>query len=109
MGKAIVVLLKSTAISHAMTTSRILWPICETLHFIGLALLIGGAGLIDLRLMGFFKSIPLSAVMQMRKWAVLGLTINVVTGSLFLVGELRGAIRQSHLRPRRQAQLQPVA
>ena len=87
MGKALVVWLKSTAISHAMTTSRILWPICETLHFIGLALLIGGAGLIDLRLMGFFKSIPLSAVMRWRKWAVLGLTINVVTGSLFFIGE----------------------
>jgi dihydrofolate synthase/folylpolyglutamate synthase len=32
----------------------------------------------------------------------------VVTGSLFLVGELRGAIRQSHLRPRRQPQPQPA-
>ena len=87
MSKAIVAWLKSTALSHAMTTSRVLWPICETLHFVGLALLIGGAGLIDLRLMGFFKSIPLSAVMQMRKWAVVGLTINVVTGSLFFIGE----------------------
>jgi len=64
-----------------------LWPLCEVLHFIGLALLIGGAGLIDLRLMGFFKSVPLSAVMQMRKWAVLGVAINVVTGTLFFIGE----------------------
>ena len=69
-----------------MSMSPFLWPICEMLHFIGLALLIGGAGLMDLRLMGAFKSIPVSAVMQVRKWAALGVAINVVTGTLFFVG-----------------------
>ena len=86
MTKAIVFYLKSTAVSHAMSMSPFLWPICEMLHFIGLALLIGGAGLMDLRLMGAFKSIPVSAVMQVRKWAALGVAINVVTGTLFFVG-----------------------
>jgi hypothetical protein len=86
MTKAVVVWLKSTAVSHAMSMSPILWPICETLHFVGLALLIGAAGLMDLRLMGFLKSVPITAVMQMRKWAVLGVLINVVTGTLFFVG-----------------------
>lgn len=86
MTRAIVVYLKSTAVSQAMSMSPFLWPICETLHFIGLALLIGGAGLMDLRLMGAFKSIPVSAVMQVRKWAALGVAINVVTGTLFFVG-----------------------
>ena len=28
------------------------WPLCETLHFVGLALVIGVAGFFDLRLMG---------------------------------------------------------
>jgi hypothetical protein len=86
MGQTIVVFLKSTALSQAMSSSPLLWPLCETLHFIGLALLIGGAGLIDLRLMGFLKSVPLPAVMQMRKWATLGVLINVITGSLFFIG-----------------------
>ena len=40
MSKAIIVWLKSTDISHAMSMSPVLWPICEMLHFIGLALLI---------------------------------------------------------------------
>jgi hypothetical protein len=35
-----------------------LWPLCESLHFLGLSFLIGGAGLFDLRLLGFMKSIP---------------------------------------------------
>ena len=86
MTHSIVVWLKSTPISQAMTMSPLIWPICEMLHFVGLALLIGGAGLIDLRLMGVFKSVPLSAVMQVRKWAALGIVINVVTGSLFFIG-----------------------
>lgn len=86
MTEAVVAWLKSTSISHVMTMSPIVWPICETLHFIGLALLIGGAGLIDLRLMGFLKSVPLPAIMQVRKWAALGIVINVITGTLFFVG-----------------------
>jgi len=86
MTKAILAYLKSTSLSHAMSMSPFLWPICETLHFIGLALLIGGAGLIDLRLMGFFKSVSVSAIMQVRTWAALGLLINVVTGTLFFIG-----------------------
>ena len=32
----------------------------------------------------------------------------VVTGSLFLVGELRAALRQSHVKPRRSAPLEAV-
>ena len=86
MSEALVVWLKATPISEAMRTSQFIWPICETLHFIGLALLIGGAGLIDLRLMGFLKSVSVSAVMQVRKWAALGIAINVITGVLFFVG-----------------------
>jgi hypothetical protein len=84
--ETLVVWLKGTAVSQAMSLSPVLWPICETLHFIGLALVIGGAGLIDFRLMGFLKSVPLTAVMQVRQWAALGVLINVVTGVLFFVG-----------------------
>ena len=86
MTDSVVVWLKSTAISQVMTMSPLVWPICEMLHFIGLALLIGGAGFIDVRLMGGFKSVPLAAIMQVRKWAALGIVINVVTGALFFIG-----------------------
>jgi hypothetical protein len=86
VSETLVVWLKATPISEAMRTSQFIWPVCETLHFIGLALLVGGAGLIDLRLMGFLKSVSVSGVMQVRKWAALGIAINVVTGVLFFVG-----------------------
>jgi hypothetical protein len=86
MNETIVVWLKSTALSQLMTGNPWLWPICETLHFVGLALLIGAAGLFDLRLMGFLKSMPVTAAMAMRPWAAAGIVINVITGSLFFVG-----------------------
>ena len=86
MSESVVALLKSTWISHQMTGQPWLWAICETLHFIGLALLIGAAGFFDLRLMGFMKRIPLTAVMPVRRWAAVGVAINVITGTLFFVG-----------------------
>ena len=87
MTDALVHWLKSTALSHAMTQSTWLWPVCETFHFIGLALLLGTAGLFDLRLMGFLKRIPVSAAMQLRPWAAFGIVINLVTGVMFFIGE----------------------
>lgn len=86
MSEAIVTWLQATTVSHWMRDLQWLWPLCETLHFIGLALLVGTAGIFDLRLLGFLKSIPLKAAMQMRGWAAAGIAINLVTGVLFFVG-----------------------
>ena len=55
MAAWIVTTLKATTLSHWMIQLTWLWPLCETLHFVGLALLIGVVGLLDLRLLGFFR------------------------------------------------------
>ena len=78
--------LPTTTLGHAMVTQPWLWAICETLHFIGLALLIGTAGVFDLRLLGFLRRVSLSAVMDLRGWAALGLSINLITGLMFIAG-----------------------
>jgi hypothetical protein len=85
VSESMILWLKGTAIAHAMIDLPWLWPVCESLHFVGLALLVGSAGVFDLRLMGFLKSIPLPAAMQMRGWAVAGILINLVTGVMFFV------------------------
>lgn len=85
MTESLVVWLKSLAISHAMNELPWLWPLCETLHFVGLALVIGAAGVFDLRLLGFMRQLPVAAAMQMRIWAGFGVVINLITGTLFLV------------------------
>ena len=78
--------IKHTGIGAPMTAIPWLWPLCETLHFIGLALLIGVAGLFDLRMLGFVRRVSLASVMDLRPWAALGLAINLVTGVMFFAG-----------------------
>lgn len=78
--------LKSTSISEMIRYYPWLWPICETIHFIGLALVIGIAGMFDLRLMGFMKRISVSAVKDLMPWAIAGFAMNLATGTIFFVG-----------------------
>src|SRR5436305_13333258 len=77
--------LESTAVSKTLFGITWLWPACESLHFIGLCMLIGGAGLLDLRLIGMFRGIAIRHVKALMPWAVGGFGINAVTGSLFLI------------------------
>ena len=64
-----------------------LWPACETLHFAGLALLLGVAGMFDLRLLGFMKRVPISVVKGFMPWAIVGFTVNLLTGTIFVISE----------------------
>jgi hypothetical protein len=77
--------LESTAVSKTLFGITWLWPACESLHFIGLCMLIGGAGLLDLRLLGMFRGMAIRHVKALMPWAIGGFLINAVTGSLFLV------------------------
>jgi hypothetical protein len=61
------------------------WPSLETLHFIGLTLLIGVVLLIDLRMLGVMKDVAFPALHRLLPWAILGFGTNLVTGMLFFV------------------------
>jgi hypothetical protein len=84
--EATIVYLKSTVVSHFVTNTPWVWPLCETLHFIGLALLLGIIGPLDLRLMGFTGALFLSTLKALVPWAIAGFTINLITGALFFIG-----------------------
>jgi hypothetical protein len=80
--------LHHTPLSLALQTQvRWLWPLSESLHFAGLALLIGVAGMFDLRLMGVMKKVPIAVVAEFMPWAVVGFAINLVTGLIFVISE----------------------
>ena len=64
-----------------------LWPFCETLHFAGIALLIGVAGMFDLRLLGVMKRVPMSVVQEFMPWASVGFRVNLLTGAIFVISE----------------------
>ena len=77
--------LEGTRLSTAMRNMTWLWPACESIHFIGLALLIGGAGYFDLRLLGFMRSVPMAAPEAFMPWAIAGFAMNFATGIAFFV------------------------
>jgi hypothetical protein len=61
------------------------WPIVESLHFLGLCLLVGAIGTFDLRLLGVAKHVPIAAVHRLIPWGLLGFALNIVTGTLFVL------------------------
>jgi len=78
--------IRETAFSAFMRDVGWLWPILESLHFIGLTLLIGIIGAFDLRVLGVGKSIPLMALHRLLPVAVLGFGICLATGICFFFG-----------------------
>lgn len=69
---------------HALMTSAWGWPVVESLHFLGLSLLIGGVGVFDLRMLGLGRGIPMRALHRFVWWGVGGYVLNVCTGLLFV-------------------------
>jgi hypothetical protein len=84
--KSLAMWLKSTALS-SFVTSGWTWAICETLHFLGLCLLIGAVGILDLRLLGVAKKLPVGPLHQLLPWGILGFALCVTSGVLFVTGE----------------------
>ena len=74
-------------------SSAWLWPTMETIHFIGLSLLLGSLIVIDLRMAGHFRSLDPSAIHKLLPWTLIGFGMNLTTGILFFYGDpLRYAV-----------------
>ena len=63
-----------------------MWPLTETLHFIGLSLLVGIVGMFDLRLLGMMKGIPIVELRKLVPWGAFGAILAIVTGLAFVTG-----------------------
>jgi hypothetical protein len=84
------------AISKWLATTRLswavrggmpwIWPASETLHFIGLCLLVGIIGLVDLRLMGRLKGLSIASLERLVPWGIAGFVLCAMTGALFYIG-----------------------
>jgi hypothetical protein len=72
--------------SEAVTFSKWWWTFMMILHFLGLIMIVGTVGLLDLRIMGFLKQLPIAPVHRFLPWAMAGLGVNILTGLLAFVG-----------------------
>ena len=79
--------MESTRLSRFVLESAWVFPALETLHFLGLILLIGSIYVIDLRLLGIGAVSPASAIMRFVPISLVGFAINLGTGTMFLFSD----------------------
>ena len=78
--------LASSGFADFMRTWRWAWPLSEIFHFVGMSVLFGSVLVMDMRLLGFFRrQISLQAVHSLTPWAILGFTLNLLSGCAFLI------------------------
>ena len=77
--------LENTGVANAIRTIPWLYPTFETGHYIGLSLLVGGILLIDLRVLGIARALPLKGMIGLLPFVWAGLIINVLTGSMLFI------------------------
>jgi hypothetical protein len=76
--------LESTSLAVWLSESPSVWahPTVLTLHTAGLAVLVGASWVLDLRLLGISRNVPLSAFRWVFRAVTVGLIVNLVTGFL---------------------------
>jgi hypothetical protein len=63
------------------------WPIAESVHFLGLCMLIGCIGAFDLRLLGLARRVPIAAMHRLIPWGIAGFVMNISSGVMFVLTE----------------------
>jgi hypothetical protein len=67
-----------------------IWSVLQMIHYVGMSLIVGIIGTLDLRILGLFRSIPIAAFRPLVPWAVGGFCGNLLTGYLFVTGKDSG-------------------
>ena len=79
--------LQSTWVGLLVAESLWAYPLFETIHSIGMAMLIGSLGLINLRVLGYKPDLKLLDTQQLLPLAWLGFTLNAISGSLLFTSD----------------------
>jgi len=74
---------KNTALGQWVRNSAWAFPALQSAHFIGMTMLIGVVGAIDLRVLGVARAIPLAPLHRYLPLAFIGFGINLCTGIAF--------------------------
>jgi hypothetical protein len=62
------------------------WPMMETLHFIGLGVLFGVVLIVNMRMLGMMKTVPFAALHALLPVGIVAFAVNLFTGMGFFVG-----------------------
>lgn len=85
--------IESTALGLAMRQSTWLYPAVETVHLIGLAILVGSIAVLDLRLLGFSRSLPVRRLAaHVLPWSIGGFALILPSGLMMFVAHANDLI-----------------
>lgn len=59
-------------------------PVWKTLHYFAIAVLVGIVGLVDLRILGVAKGLPLAPLQRLMRWAIVSFVVAGVSGAALL-------------------------
>jgi hypothetical protein len=74
---------RHTPIGDWVRDSTWAFPMLQSLHFIGMTMLIGVVGIIDLRVLGVARGLPIHPLHRFLPLAFVGFSINLITGICF--------------------------
>lgn len=78
----------SLPLAQAMREHAWLYPIVETLHIIGFAVLVGAVAMFDLRVLGFGRQLPVKALARhLLPWSAGSMLLVLPTGLLLFVAD----------------------
>jgi hypothetical protein len=75
--------IKATAVGEFVRSSSWAFPALQSLHFIGMTMLVGIVGAIDLRVLGIARGLPIHPLHRLLPVAFAGFGINLITGLMF--------------------------
>ena len=79
--------------------SSLAYPLANTLHLLGLVMLVGGIGLVDLRLAGAFRTLPAEPLARaLTPVALAGLALMLPTGATMFAADAAALVHSSVFR-----------
>ncbi len=72
--------LETTSLAQWILISSVGWPLMLTVHAVGLAIILGVIFALNLRMLGFYETIPYASLYDLLRIAWVGIVLNVVSG-----------------------------
>ncbi|MDP1873274.1 DUF6644 family protein [Phenylobacterium sp.] len=86
--EALAALLEASALGQWARGSAVAYPVANVAHLLGLVLLLGGIGVVDLRLAGLWRGLPVQTLSRaLTPWAVGGLILLAASGSVMFAAD----------------------
>jgi hypothetical protein len=88
---------EASALGQFARGSGWVYPAANLVHLLGLVLLVGGIGIVDLRLAGAFRSLPIVALLRaLTPLALAGLVCMALSGPILFAADASSLVRSDY-------------